>query len=288
MEFVPGLELLRRAAAGGYAVPAFCAWDAEMVAVVLSVAERLRAPVMVMSGPGEFPLMSPGLQARVARAVAAGFDAPAALHLDHGVSVEQAAECLEAGYTSLMLDLSARPFAENVAGLRRVVEMARPRGVSVEGEIGAVGRVGEETGEGAKASTLTDPDEARRYVEETGVDFLAVSIGNAHGIYTRLPRLDFDRLERIHRAVDAPLVLHGGSGTGEADLRRAIALGIAKVNVASELCKAYRDSLTAAWRQTGGWVPEMLAGAMTAVAQVVEKWVNMTGAAGRAAAAPSG
>jgi ketose-bisphosphate aldolase len=283
MKFVPALELVRKAARGGYAVPSFCVWNAETMRSVLQVATEMRAPVMLMSGPGEFPVLPPLPHARVARAVAEDFNVPAALHLDHGNSIDQAAECLRAGFTSIMLDFSARPYAENADALRRVVEMSRAAGATVEGEIGAVGRADDIVVEGAKTSTLTDPDEARRYAGETGVDLLAISIGNAHGIYTRLPRFDFERLETIHRAVKVPLVLHGGSGTSEEDIRRAISLGIAKVNVASELCKSLKDHLTRQW--SGGrprWVPEVLAEALPAHAEVVRKWIRVTGAEGRA------
>jgi len=283
MKFVPAMELIRKAARGGYAVPSFCVWNAETMRSVLQVATTMRAPVMLMSGPGEFPLLPPMAHARVARAVAEDFNVPAALHLDHGNAIDQAAECLRAGFTSIMLDFSARPYAENAAALKRVVEMCRAAGATVEGEIGAVGRADDIVVEGSKTSTLTDPDEARRYAEETGVDMLAISIGNAHGMYTRLPRFDFERLGKIHRIVKAPLVLHGGSGTSEEDIRRAISLGIAKVNVASELCKSLKDHLTKQWASgTPRWLPEVLGEACPLHAEVVAKWIRVTGAEGKA------
>jgi fructose/tagatose bisphosphate aldolase len=142
--------------------------------------------------------------------------------------------------------------------------------------------VGAAAGEGAKTSTLTDPAEAKAYVEATGVDMLAVSIGNAHGIYTRRPQLDFDRLAAIHKVTNVPLVLHGGSGTPAEDLRRAVALGMAKVNVASELLRAVRDTLREPALENL-WLPVALARAMTALAKVVEKWIALCGAAGKAA-----
>jgi tagatose 1,6-diphosphate aldolase GatY/KbaY len=137
--------------------------------------------------------------------------------------------------------------------------------------------------EGGGKSTLTDPAEAARYVELTGVDALAVSIGNAHGIYTRLPVFDFDRLEKIHRAVAVPLVLHGGSGTQPEYVEKAVALGMAKVNVASELCRAFRESY--AEQHAGGksgWLPTVLGATKAAMAKVVERWLRLCGAAGKA------
>ena len=283
MKFVPSIELLRKAYEKGYAVPSFCAWNAETTELILRVATRMRAPVMLMSGPGEFPVMGPRLLGPVSRTVAEGFDVLAALHLDHGDSLPQVRDCLDAGYTSVMLDFSARPYAENAAALRQVSQWARPLGMTVEGEIGAVGKVDNTTVEGSKFSTLTDPDEAKRYADETGVDILAISIGNAHGLYTRLPRFDFDRLEAIRRRTNIPLVLHGGSGTPEADLKRAISLGIAKVNVASEICKAFKDALLTEW---GGaskrWYTQILGDALKPVEPVLEKWIRMTGAEGKA------
>lgn len=283
MKFVPMHELLVPAWKAGYAVPAFCTWNAEVAETALQVASDLRAPVILMAGPGEFPLLSPHRLAGIVRTLAADFNVPAALHLDHGDSPALVNECIEAGFTSVMLDYSTRSFDENVAALRQVVATARPRGVTVEGEIGAVGRVDDSTTEGSVDSTLTNPEEAARYAELTGVDCLAVSIGNAHGIYTRLPVFDFERLERIRRAVPVPLVLHGGSGTHPDHLRRSVSLGMAKINVASELCKAYRDAYAQGTAEANpGWLPTVLSGTKPAMAKVMERWFHLTGAAGKA------
>lgn len=271
------------ARAGGYAVPAFCAWNAEVMEIVLRVAQDLRAPVIVMNGPCEFFLLEPALMGAVAHTVARRFSVPAALHLDHGDSLEVVQACLEAGYTSVMLDYSNRLFAENAAALRQVVTLAHPRGVTVEGELGHVGKADTMTAEGEGDSTLTEPGEAAAYVEQTGVDALAVSIGNAHGQYMKLPKFDFERLESIRAAIRIPLVLHGGSGTPAIDLKRAIALGMAKINVATELTAALREGLSAelgAVRKR--WLPQALAEATKQLAPVVEKWIRLTGAAGRA------
>jgi len=283
MAFLPAIQLVRKAAQEGYAVPSFCVWDSETMDTVLRVAERHGAPVILMSGPGEFPLLPPSQMARVARSVAGAYSVPVALHLDHGDSFSQVEACLEAGYTSVMLDYSTKPFAENVAALRRVVELARPMGITVEGELGAVGQIDETTGEGSGFSSLTDPQEAKAYVAQTRVDMLAVSIGNAHGNYPQRPHLDFGLLAELREAAGVPLVLHGGSGTPEEDLRKAISLGIAKVNVASELIRAVRETLMERWLAGDTpWVPKALSLAMEAVAGVVERWLFLTGAAGKA------
>jgi len=283
VEFVPMKELLADAVRGGYAVPSFCVWNAESARVVLEAASDLKAPVVVMCGPGEFRVLPPEAMAGAIRAVAAGFAARAALHLDHGDSPDLVRRCLDAGFTSVMLDYSARPFDENVEAMCGVAAMARPAGATVEGELGAIGRADDIVQEGGGHPTLTDPDQATEYVRRTGVDALAVSIGNAHGVYTTLPRLDFERLAAIRSRVDVPLVLHGGSGTPEEDLRRALSLGIVKVNVASELVQAVRGLLEEEFRAPRRrWLPQVLGEAAGAAAPVVARWIRRTGAAGRA------
>src|SRR5215831_17472474 len=139
VKFAPMSELLKQAATGGYAVPSFCVWNAESMEVVMRTAEKLKAPVILMNGPGEFGLLSPRDLGAVAHALAERFEVRAALHLDHGNSVAQVEACLAANYSSVMLDYSARPFAENIEGMRRVVGLAHPRGVTVEGELGMIG-----------------------------------------------------------------------------------------------------------------------------------------------------
>lgn len=277
------LNSLRGAAADGYAVPSFCVWKAETAIAVLGVAADLRAPVILMNGPGEFCSLAPADLAAIVREVSGRFAVPAALHLDHGDAIERVEECLRAGYTSVMLDFSTRPYAENVAAMRQVVTLALPHGVTVEGELGHVGQADTITTEGGGDSTLTDPAEAGRFVLETGVDALAVSIGNAHGHYRKLPALDSRRLAEIQSIASVPLVLHGGSGTPEKELQRAISLGDAKVNVATELIAAVRGSLLTQWQ--GGrnlWLPAAQAEAMAATVPIVEKWIRCTGAAGQA------
>ncbi len=283
MSFVPMKTLLEKAWRKGYAVPAFCAWNAEVMSAALRVAERLSAPVILMQGPGEFSLLPPPEMAAVARAIEALHGATAALHLDHGDSQALVASCLESGYTSVMLDYSTRPFAENAAALAEVARLALPMGVTVEGELGHVGKASETATEGGSVSTLTDPATARDYVEKTGVDCLAVSIGNKHGFYRGDPRLEFGLLAELRAATGIPMVLHGGTGIPASDIERAISLGIAKVNVASELVHGIRTSLAEQW--AGGrnhWTPEAQAVATRSIEASMEKWFRMTGAVGQA------
>jgi ketose-bisphosphate aldolase len=278
-------RLLERATTEGYAVPAFYVWNAETVLTLLETASRMKAPVILLcSTVLKASPLSLGDLGRVAAALVQRFDVPAALMLDHGTTFAHVEECLASGYTSVLLDYSTKPFAENLEATRRVVKMAHPLGVTVESELGVVGLASKMTTEGDDSTVgLTDPGEAVTFVEQTGVDALAVAIGNAHGHYPRLPKLDFDRLARVRAAVNVPLVLHGGTGIPEADLHRAISLGIAKVNVGTELNTTIAEWLKAQLRSDDYlWIPELLAGSMPVAAKVVEKWIRMTGAAGRA------
>jgi ketose-bisphosphate aldolase len=283
VSFVPMGDLVGRAFRGGYAVPAFCTWNAESMDVVLGVAERMHAPVIIMQGPGEFPVLSPAAMAAVARAIGGMHRLSAALHLDHGDSMEMVRQCIDARYTSVMLDFSSRSFEENTAALRQVVALARPHGITVEGEIGKIGKADDATAEGTAGSAYTDPRDAARYVKSTDVDLLAVSVGNKHGFYRGVPHLEFGLLAELHAAVPVPLVMHGGTGIPEKDIQKSISLGIAKVNVASELVHGVRASLSDQWGKGANlWTPLAMAEARKAMEPIVEKWIRMTGAAGKA------
>ena len=253
MKFVPSIELIKKAEQRGYAVPSFCVWSAETMKAVLDCAAELDAPVMIMTGWAEFSVLEPEYMSLVAHSLIDRYRIPVSLHLDHGTSIDE------------------------------VVRLAHPLGVTVEGEIGAVGLVDSTVVEGGRESTLTCLEDAVAFAEETGVDILAVSIGNSHGVYKSLPELDFDLLERIRAAVDIPLVLHGGSGTPEKDLKKAISLGIAKINVASELVNAIRNTLMEQWNaEKNRWLPLAYEPALKAMKEVVRKWIRNTGAAGKA------
>jgi ketose-bisphosphate aldolase len=280
--FLPAEALTGPAYRQGYAVPAFCAWNAETMEIVLQAAERLRAPVILMQGPGEFPVLPPASMGAVAVALKRRYSVAAALHLDHGDSLQMVRECIEARYTSVMLDFSSRSNEENARCLKAVVAMARPHGITVEGEVGKIGKADEATTEGAARSSYTEPAEAAAYVRESGVNLLAVSIGNKHGFYRGEPHLEFGLLAELHAAVPVPLVMHGGTGLSVEDIQRSITMGIAKVNVASELIHGFRDSLTTQWKEgRNHWMPLALAAACAEMEKIVEKWIMITGAAGK-------
>lgn len=283
MKFLPMKGLLDHAVENNYAVPSFCVWNAEVMQSVLRVAQRMEAPVILMNGPGEFGLLPPLAMAQIARGLAESYNVKAALHLDHGNSLDIVKDCIAADYTSVMLDFSTRPFEENANALKTVSEWAHPKGITVEGEIGAVGKVDPTTPEGDNNSKLTNPDEAIEYVKISNVDCLAVSIGNAHGNYIKLPKLNFSLLEKIHKVIDLPLVLHGGTGTPDEDLKKAISLGIAKVNVATALITAIRETCMEQWNKGENfWIPYAMEKAIAKMEKVVEEWIIRVGADGKA------
>ena len=233
-------EMLLAARDGGYAVGAFNAENMEMIVAVLAAAEDLHAPIILQATPLMMQFASAALYAAMTRAAMEHITVPVALHLDHGGSFDVAVRALRAGYTSLMLDGSCLPYEENIALTRRVVELAAPCGIPVEAELGAVG--GTEDGISGQASG-TDPAQAADFLARTGADFLAVSIGTAHGVYHTQPKLDLARLEAIRAHVDVPLVLHGASGLSQDDIQSCVARGICKINFATELRLAYAGGI---------------------------------------------
>lgn len=161
------------------------------------------------------------------------------VHLDHGDSYEIAAKCLDVGFDSVMIDASEKPFEENIAITRKVVELARNYGANVEAELGYIAKIGQEKDE----SGFTRPEEAKEFVAATGVDALAIAIGTAHGFYDKEPKLDLERLHQIAKVTDVTLVLHGGSGVPAESLRKAVDGGICKINVATEIKNIFMQTL---------------------------------------------
>ena len=234
---VSSRKLLDTARLSGCAVAALNFYNAETLRAHLNAARAANASIILQTTEATINYLGIGFAVALARAAADEAAQPVALHLDHGESYELAARCVDAGYTSVMIDGSKLPFTENVALTRRVVEMAHAHGVSVEGELGHVAH----NDEGCTISDFfTRPDDARRFVAETGVDALAVAVGTAHGFYKGVVRLDFLRLQEIRDAVgDTALVLHGGSGVPDELLREAITCGIVKINFGTELKNAF-------------------------------------------------
>ena len=239
MALVKMKDLLRRAEEKNIGCGAFSVGNMEMVRGAIRAAEELDTPIILQIA--EVRLKNSPLHLMGPMMVQAAKEAKVdvAVHLDHGLTFETVDKALELGFTSVMLDASTLPFEENIARVKAVVEKARKYGATVEAELGLVG--GSEDGSCDHGIRCTDPDDAVVYARETGIDALAVAIGNAHGNYPVAPTLAFDVLEKIHEKVDIPLVLHGGSGITDKDFQKAISLGIRKVNIAT----ASFNSLTA-------------------------------------------
>ena len=239
MALVKMKDLLKRAEEKNIGCGAFSVGNMEMVKGAIRAAEELNTPIILQIA--EVRLKNSPLHLMGPMMVQAAKEAKVdvAVHLDHGLTFETVDKALGLGFTSVMLDASTLPFEENIAKVKTVVEKARKYGATVEAELGLVG--GSEDGSCDHGIRCTDPDDAVVYARETGIDALAVAIGNAHGNYPVAPTLAFDVLEKIHEKVDIPLVLHGGRGITDKDFQRAISLGIRKVNIAT----ASFNSLTA-------------------------------------------
>ena len=303
---VTNKELLQRAKREAYAVGAFNIQNLESLLAVVEAAEEERSPVIVAVTPGAIKYAGLNYLARLVKTAAEASPVPMSLHLDHGEDVETVKKCLEAGFTSVMIDGSHLKFEENIALTKRVVDMAHPKGVSVEGELGRLAGIEEKTVEEREA-VLTDPKEAEEFVKRTGVDALAVSIGTSHGAYKFKgePQLDFERLRLIRERVNVPLVLHGASsvpqwiiekatkygaelagakGIPEDHIKKAIALGITKINIDTDL----RLAFTATVREVLANSPKefdprkILGPAKEAMKEVVKAKMRLFGSSGKA------
>lgn len=239
MALVKMKDLLRRAEEKNIGCGAFSVGNMEMVRGAIRAAEELDTPIILQIAEARLKNSPLHLMGPMMVQAAKEAKVDVAVHLDHGLTFESVDKALELGFTSVMLDASTLPFEENIARVKAVVEKARKYGATVEAELGLVG--GSEDGSCDHGIRCTDPDDAVVYARETGIDALAVAIGNAHGNYPVAPTLAFDVLEKIHEKVDIPLVLHGGSGITDKDFQKAISLGIRKVNIAT----ASFNSLTA-------------------------------------------
>ncbi|MEU1518066.1 class II fructose-bisphosphate aldolase [Streptomyces sp. NPDC005811] len=243
-----GLKALTAAHDHGRALPGFVAYNLETVQGIVAAAEAHPGhPVLIQAGSSPFRHAGRDPLIRLALDAAAASSARIGVHLDHSRDLDEITVCLEAGYTSVMVDGSHLPFAENIALTREAVRRARDHGAWVEAELGALpGDEDVSTNAAACAAALTDPAQAAEFVAATGVDALAVAVGNVHGFTAEPVRLDLDRLSAIRSTVPVPLVLHGASGVPEAQLRAALARGVAKINVNAELRRAYLDAISAA------------------------------------------
>lgn len=279
MSFVSSKDMLQKAQKNKYAVGAFNAENMEMVQAIIAAAEELCSPVIIQTTPSTLKYASPYVFAGMVSRMAEYSYAPIALHLDHGNSYELARECVEQGYTSIMIDGSLLSFEDNIVLTRKVVEMAGD--VPVEAELGTVG--GKEDSHSANIN-YTDPYQAEEFVRRTGITSFAPAIGTAHGVYKAEPHLDLKRLGDIASRVNIPLVLHGTSGVPENTVRDCIMLGICKVNYATDLRVAFTDSIKKTTMEYDNIIDpkKVLAPARNAVKERVRALIHLCGSEGKA------
>lgn len=236
-------KLLIDAMHNGYAIGAFNIHNLEMLKAVVQAAVDMESALILQTTPGTVKHIGEAFIVAMARTAAQYAGIPLALHLDHGNSYEIAASCIEAGYTSVMIDGSHLAYEQNVSLVKRVVETAHAAGVAVEAELGHIVGVEDDLYVSQDKSAFTDPALAQDFAERTGIDSMAIAIGTAHGLYKGEVKLDFARLEQIRKLVKIPLVLHGASGVPNALISKAIQLGISKVNVATELKEIFAEGI---------------------------------------------
>lgn len=226
----------------GFAIPHFNVWNAEMLMGVIDAAEETKAPIIISFGTGFIGNTIFEEFAPMMVSMAKNASVPVITHWDHGRSMEIVQNAYNYGMNSVMRDASAFPFEENIKLTKEVVDFFHPLGVPVEAELG---HVGNETiyEEALSDYHYTDPSQAAEFVERTGCDSLAVAIGNVHGVYSSEPKIAFDVLEKVRKAVDIPIVLHGASGIPDDDIKTSISLGISKINIHTELCLAAMDAI---------------------------------------------
>ncbi|WP_209123462.1 class II fructose-1,6-bisphosphate aldolase [Alkalihalobacillus sp. BA299] len=243
MKLVSSTPLLNEAREEGYGIVAFNIHTLEMLQAVVDAAEECRSPLILQSTVGTVKHLGADYIVSAAQSAAKNANIPIALHLDHCQDYDLIVKCMYAGYTSVMIDASMFPFEQNVEKTKKVVELAKILNVNVEAELGKVGGVEDDIVVSEEDALLADPKECEEFVEVTGVPTLAPAIGTAHGIYKGEPNIDFKRIDEISRRVKVPLVLHGGSGIPAEQVKHCISLGMAKVNVATELKNAFSQSL---------------------------------------------
>jgi fructose-bisphosphate aldolase, class II len=239
-----GKTILDVANEHNFAVPAFNISDYAMFNGIVEISEAKSAPVILGIHPDEVKHVGVEMIAAVTER-AHRSSVPIAIHWDHGANYEQILTAIRNGFTSVMIDGSSLPFEENVALSKKVVDAAHAVGLSVEGELGTIGKTDDEAEDGSDAIIYTNPEDALRFVEATGVDSLAVAIGTRHGIYpeTLKPELELDLLRQIKDKVLIPLVLHGGSNNPDDEIAQAVKLGINKINISSDIKVAYHKKM---------------------------------------------
>ncbi|GMQ57605.1 class II fructose-1,6-bisphosphate aldolase [Vallitalea sediminicola] len=284
MPLVSSLELINKAKEKNVAIAAFNIHNLETIQAVIEGASEERAPVIIQTTPGTLKHAGIEYIGVIVKKAADMYNIPVALHVDHCPSFNTIVQCIKNNYTSVMIDGANLEYEENVKLVKRVTNMAHAVGIQVEGEIGRIGGVEDDMFVNSDEAALTIPSEAKKFVEDTGIDTLAIAIGTAHGMYKGEPKLDFDRLSAIEAIVDVPLVLHGASGVPDDSIKEAIKRGIAKINIATELKNPMAEAIvdTFAKNKDENDPRNYMGAAREAVKEVVKRKIRLCGSSGLA------
>lgn len=282
------LEILKHARTSGFAVGSFNTSNVDVMRAIFSAAGELNSPVIIETSEKEMAFDGARVMFAAFEEMAKEFTVPAALHLDHGKSLKIVEEAIAAGYKSIHIDASLLPYEENVALTAKVVSLAHPQGIFVEGELGHVPGVSESHDQSIieviGQIEKTDPEMAEQFYNQTQIDCLAASIGNVHGLYRDGKKLDFELIRELHRHVPCFLSLHGSSGISESDLKTAIAVGITKINVNTELRFAYISNIKKELLENSLEIKpyEVFPPALSSVKEVVKRKMTIFGSTNKA------
>lgn len=271
-------EILDIAEKGNFAIPAMNVYNMETVMGVIAAAEEMNAPIILQSYSRLFTNEEGYYVTPIALAAAKKAKVPVCFHLDHGASEVEAERAIRYGATGIMIDKSLLPFEENMAETKKMVDLCKAIGIEVEGEIGHVGSAANGDEQNVEYTTV---EEAKAFVEGTGVAALAIAVGTAHGRYKQAPKLAIDRIAEIHKNVDVALVLHGGSGVPDEEIKAAIKAGIRKINFGTDLCFAFLDNVFATPRTTYA-IDLFMKGAIEGVKEFAKSKIELLGAANKA------
>ena len=284
MALINPMEFIKKAQETGVAIASFNVHNLETIQAVMEGAQEENAPVIIQTTPGTLKHAGIPYISAIVKAAALLYDIPVALHVDHCSSFDTIMQCIRYGYTSVMIDTAHLPYEENVAMVKKVVEVAHSVGVAVEGELGKIGGVEDDLEVDEFSASFTVPSEAKDFASGTGIDMLAVAIGTAHGEYKGKPNLDFERLTQIRKLVELPLVLHGASGVFDEQIKESLRRGISKVNIATELkipmAEAIKEIFAAKPKENDP--RNYMGAAKSAVKEVVKQKIRLCNSSGLA------
>lgn len=284
MPLVPMTAFLEDAKKNKYAVGQFNLNNLEFTQAITEAAKAEKSPVIFGVSEGAMKYMGIEYTVAMARAAAESAGIPIALHLDHGSSFEVVLKCIRAGFSSVMFDGSHHPFEENIRLTKQVVEAAHAVGVSIEGELGTIGGVEDDLDVAEEDAALAKPEEAIRFWQETKVDYMAIAVGTAHGMYKGEPKIHFNIIEEVAKNIEAPIVLHGGSGVPDEAIREAIKRGVGKINVNTENQVACTETIRKILAEKPNEIDprKYLGPAREAIKQTVIEKIRLFGSSNRA------